>query len=357
MALKDVGFKANAGVHEDIKNALRPIATSAFTAIPVGIVVLADAPEFIAGVAIVAIGLAILWAVTLFFVKSREVLGGIWIVGRSIVAGLDRIESWVHSLFNWLDDAARSGIHDIEYAMYNLGHNVYDTFARNDQARISNLEGALASANNRISQLEGSLSAAVMTLNKTITDNVNALGSRIDALSSKEIGDINAANKRITDLATLEATDVKTIDGALVTEADTRSKADTTLQNEINAINYYIDSTINPAIKAAQAEESTLSSELATEQTVIGEQASSISQLTAITTTQEQQITTEETQIESIPAPVTVIETTVTSALDWTAAQIATLTELANDPCMCLSPIGGPDVLYALVGALELGVL
>ena len=357
MPLQRTQFRADIGMQDELANNIRPIAAVAIEGLGAGIIALVDAPEFLAAILVVGIALAILMVSDLIFTKSREILGDIWLVGRTLVKGLDRIDQWISTLFDWLDTAAHIGIQHIAYFVHHNGSLLYDFFARPDQARIANLETAnaalqraLTAENTRAYNAEQALAGSISNVNDNLTRIINNN-------KAQELNDFNALTLSIASvLATLKA-DFLTARQDLVNEANTRAGVDTSLQQEIDAI-----------VSKLEAQFAGLSSELASEETALtGYEtetnktlqvaAGEISTLQDTTTIEgktitglEQTITTDEANsITKTPALVTVA--------DWTLAEVATLTELARDPCMCLSSVGGEAGLAALVAALEVGIL
>jgi len=357
MPLQNIQFEASNGLQANMRNNIRPIAIAAVDGLGAGVIAVVDMPEFLAAVLIVGIALSILLVSHLAFSKSREILGGIWLVGNSIVKGLDKIDSWISSLFNWLDTAAHEGIQNIAHFVHDNGSLVYDFFARPDQARIANLESAkaalqraLTAENTRAYNAEQGLAGSITQLNDNLTKIINNN-------KAQEVNDFNALTASIAGvLATLKA-DFLTARKDLVNEANTRSGVDTSLQQEIDAIASKLEQEFSDLSGALAGEETALTGYETETNKTLQAAAGEISTLQDTATLEGKTITGLETTISNDEANSITKTPALVTVADWTLAEVVTLTELAKDPCMCLGSIGGEAGLAALVAALEVGIL
>lgn len=340
----------------DLKNALRDIAAPAISAVGLTAVVI-DTPEIIAAVLVIGIILAIVTTVDLIFSKSRQFLQGIWLIGRTLVSGLDRIHDWVLSLFTWADDEIYLGYQDIAHGVHSLGEKLFNFFNGDNVNRLNAAESRLANVEAQLRNETQRAMNAEATLHAYIANNVTALSNRIGADEVNTTRSVNALlssiNKEIDDRNKA----ITAEHGALIDEANTRAKIDTLLQQEIDQLATALAKDVAGLQASISSEESQITSNAASAAAAISAATGEITALSGQLTQTEQEVTTLAETPPVVENVTNVTETTTAATIPWTIAQIAVLTELADDPCMCLSPIGGIDTLMALIAGLELDIL
>src|SRR5487761_1855626 len=99
MGIRDHNLENGTHAVKSFQDNIRGIAVPAIAAMGTVGALVVDLPEFLTAIVVIAVVLGILWAADFAFVKAREVLSGIWLIGRSLVKGLDAIYRWEYSVF------------------------------------------------------------------------------------------------------------------------------------------------------------------------------------------------------------------------------------------------------------------
>lgn len=355
--LRDIDLSKGPTVSNDVKIHYRNIVPGILATVSEATIVVLDLPEFITALTIVAVILGVLFASEILFKKSREVLSGIWIVGSTLVKGLDAIYHWVYSLFDFVDGLVMDGVHDIAQHIVATGQAIYNLYSRPFEHRISALE------------------SQVNSLQKQITSEASYSHSMFPAVVSQEASDIHDINSRVTTVIndlnasithvgnalnneiTNRVTAINDLKAALISEINARTNDESILTSNIEVLAQQLGqqvaalsqtiSTVQTTLQGSiQATESQLQGALVT----IGAQGAEIQ-------TQQGEIATEAGTISELQTTTASKTGTIAELLALSGTAIATLIELADNPCMCLDPIGGMDSLLALIAGLEVGVL
>jgi hypothetical protein len=357
MSLQGMDYTQGEPLHQDLKNRLKLINVNAIPLVLLTAGLVIDLPDLIAGICIIGMALAILGALDLAFHQSRQFLAGIWVVGHTLVAGLDQIFVWVTSLFNWIDHAAMVAMQDVEQSILHTGQAITNYFTGAQQNNISNLQQQYAALSVALIQ-ERAFShsiASSVTYNETVTANTTAetaiqleksINSKIVTLQSN----VEAQMKTAYDNIAVLQNNVDVINAHIVSN-------DVTLLQGLADLQVYAQQQIVTLVDDVATLKAAFVAETNTIATEVLKYTTRLDTLQTQVTDEGTSINFDEQAIRDLRTATQPVSGVLTQLSTLSIAAAATLMDVALDPCFCLGPIGGLATVEALIAGLEVGIL
>jgi hypothetical protein len=357
VGIRDIDFSKGDGAADDLAAALFEISVPVFAGLGAIGLIVADLPEIIVVVLVIGLVLAILFASDMILNKSRNFLSGIWIVGSTLVKGLESIYEWEYSKLEWVENYAKKGFTTLANDVHHMGALLFDAFYAPFKAIQDQYNRQQDALNTQVQAMQATFSQEIAQLRTQEVTDVAAIRADAAQFKTQTLQSI----KTLTDSLTQEIHDriqaINAITAALQTEITDRKQDTQSLQNNINTLSTQLGqqiqaltqttSTLNATLTGVQTTESNLQSALGTLDTTVAQQG-----------TELQEESTTISGIETTVAPITASNTaTLSDLLALSGVALSNLIDLADNPCLCLDPIGGSDALYALVAGLEVGIL
>ena len=314
-------------------------------------------PEIAGSGGAVLAGLAIAAAVKLSFGKLSSLMHGIWVVGGAISSAVDAVGNWVLGMFSWLDSGWN-------YASGNIGSQVAGIIPH-----LFDINTAI------IQQRLNSDELMLQNLNTAGGITSGDLYNQLTQLKAREFNDVNALHNQLsTDIRNLNDNIQNAIKGVLnqlPTSAALLAEVQAALEPILGQMQTQLtamQTTIDSVVTKEQQDIATLTDRVASiEATITADTnglAQTINKLSSITVNlqgeivqEEGVITAQQQEIATLQSQVYVPSNALSILAGLSIAAVATLTQLAEDPCMCLAPIGGIATLEAMITGLEVGIL
>ncbi|HEY1646045.1 MAG TPA: hypothetical protein VGF75_06840 [Candidatus Saccharimonadales bacterium] len=357
MGIRDIDFSSGEGASTSLAAAMFDIAVPVLAGMgAVGLVVV-DLPEIVVIVLVIGIVLAILFASDLILRKSRNFLSNIWVVGSTLVKGLEDIYDWEYSKLAWIEDYAKKGFTTLANDVHHLGNLIFDVFFAPYKAIMDRYDAQQDALNTQVQAMQATFTAEFARDELQEAKDIAAINAAVNQFKTDTLKNFATVTASILQEVNDRVKAIAAVEAALQTEITDRKQDTQSLQNNINTLSQQLNvqiqglvqttSTLNATLTGVQTNESQLTSALGTLEGTVAQQG-----------TQLQQEETTVAGIETTVAPITATNTaTLSDLLALSGVALANLIDLANDPCLCLDPIGGSDALYALVAGLEVGIL
>jgi len=357
MGLREVDLSKGAESAVEIGAALGAIAVPVLAGMgAIGLIVV-DIPEILAIALVIGIVMAVLFASDMILRKSRHFLSDIWIVGGTLVKGLEAIYEWEYSKFEWIEKYAKDGFEILARDVHHLGSLLFGVLMAPYEAVIERIDSQQREFTKQVTAYEATLNQQVAAMVRQEAQDVAAIRADVAQFKTDTLKNFDTVIKALQQEIADRMKAITAITAALQTEITDRKHDTNALQSNINTLSTQLGqqiqgltgtvSTLNATLTGVQTNESQLTSALGTLETTVAQQGTTIG---------EEETTI--TGIEATVSPITTANTaTLSDLLALSGVALANLIDLAGNPCLCLDPIGGSEALYALVAGLEVGIL
>ena len=357
MGLTNLNFdsknSAHNNTHYELSRLIKPIIGS------LGIVggAIVDLPEELTAIVVIVVVLSIVYAIGYGFNKAGSLVGDIWVIGHTLRSKLLSISRWITGFFRWIDELAISEITNLGHGIYNTGNYLYHVFARDVEDFVSRLQRDIWVLNYQQSAEVNRAIAAEQTTAANLQAQVRLLEGQLGSARAQASSDIRSLQAVVNLVNGQLRAQIITLGTGLTNEIGARINDSKSLHGDITAIEQTLRA-ITQHIGILTPEITALEKEQIAGQAVSQTSIAAIATLEAEVATQKGEIISLESRPQVIQVTQVIDESNIAAALaSLTVAQVVTLAELANDPCMCLAPLGGIEVLGALIAALEVGIL
>lgn len=357
MGLRDIDLAKGSGAATDLGAALGEIAVPALAGLGVIGVVVADLPEIVTVLIVVGVILAVLFASDIILRKSRNFISGIWLIGSTLVKGLDSIYNWEYSLFDWIEKYAKTGFETLAKDIYHMWGLIWGVIFAPEKAIMNRLDSQQSALTTQVNAMQATFASQIAADRLQEQKDVAAINAAATQFKADTLKNFDTVTKAIQQEVTDRLAAIKLITAQLQQEISDRQHDTTALQSNIDSLSVQLGTqiqgltatvgTLNSTLTGVQTTESTLQDALGTLETTVTQEGTQLNEESGLITGIEAQV-----------APITATNTaTLADLLALSGVALANLIDLADNPCMCLDPIGGSDALYALVAGLEVGIL